>query len=84
MIAILATIGGAQGWDDIELYAEAHAQWLATFLDLPHGTPKADCYRRLFIRMEPDALHRCFQQWISEMVQQTGGQVIPSVALMTG
>ena len=32
MIAMLATIGGAQGWEDIETYAESHERWLGTFL----------------------------------------------------
>lgn len=76
MIAILATIGGARGWDDIELYAEGHAQWLETFLELPWGIPHADCYRRVFARIEPKALHRCFQRWVTEIVKDTGGQVI--------
>ena len=77
MIAILATIGGARGWDDIELYAEGHAQWLETFLELPWGIPHADCYRRVFARIEPDALQGCFQRWVTEIVKDTGGQVIP-------
>ena len=76
IIAILATIGGAKGWEDIELYAEAQQEWLGTFLDLPHGVPKADCYRRLFVRIEPESLHHCFQQWIDDIVAQTGGQVV--------
>ena len=77
MIAILATIGGARGWEDIELYAEGHAQWLGTFLALPHGIPHADCYRRVFARIEPEALHRCFRLWVTELVKETGGEVIP-------
>lgn len=77
MIATLATIGGARGWDDIELYAQAHAHWLETFLDLPWGIPRADCYRRVFARIAPDALQRCFQCWVKEVVKATGGQVIP-------
>jgi len=32
MIAVFATLGGATGWDEIELYAESHETWLATFL----------------------------------------------------
>lgn len=32
MIAILATIGGATGWEDIETYGESHEQWLSSFL----------------------------------------------------
>ena len=77
LIAVLATIGGAQGWEDIETYAEGHLEWLATFLDLPHGVPKADCYRRLFNRIEPSQLHRCFQRWIADIVELSGGEVIP-------
>jgi hypothetical protein len=48
MITILATIGGAEGWEDIEVYAESHASWLASFLDLSNGIPHADTYRRVF------------------------------------
>ncbi|MEM8641201.1 MAG: transposase family protein, partial [Cyanobacteria bacterium P01_G01_bin.54] len=31
MIAILAVIGGATGWEDIETYGESHEAWLSTF-----------------------------------------------------
>ncbi|GAB4305530.1 MAG: hypothetical protein Fur0025_47580 [Oscillatoriaceae cyanobacterium] len=52
MIAILATIGGATGWEDIETYADCHKSWLSTFLPLPHGVPHTDTYRRLFERIQ--------------------------------
>jgi predicted transposase YbfD/YdcC len=77
LIAILATIGGATGWEDIELYAESHQTWLSTFLDLKHGIPHADTYRRLFERITPEALQRCFLKWVSQVVEATGAQVIP-------
>lgn len=77
LIAILATIGGANGWEDIETYAESHARWLATFLALPNGVPHADTYRRVFERCEPQALERCFYNWVAQLVQSTGAQVIP-------
>ena len=37
VIAILAVIGGAEGWEDIENYGIAKQQWLSEFLELPHG-----------------------------------------------
>jgi len=77
MIAILATIGGAKGWEDIELYAESHEFWLGTFLDLLGRIPHADTYRRLFERIDPKALERCFFGWIGQIVEMTGAQVIP-------
>ena len=45
MIAILATIGGAKGWEDIEIYGVSHENWLSSFLNLPFGIPTADTYR---------------------------------------
>lgn len=77
LIAILATIGGATGWEDIEVYGESHQAWLATFLDLRHGIPHADTYRRVFERLEPEALQRCFLEWVNQVVAATGAQVVP-------
>ncbi|MBA3789586.1 ISAs1 family transposase [Patescibacteria group bacterium] len=77
LIAILAAIGGATGWDDIELYAVSHQPWLGTFLDLRNGVPHADTYRRVFERVNPEALQCCFLGWVALVVEQTGAQVIP-------
>jgi len=77
MIAILATIGGATGWEDIETYAESHEAWLGTLFLLPNGVPHADTYRRLFARLNPQALDRCFLGWVNQIVEASGAQVIP-------
>lgn len=42
VIALLATIGGATGWEDIETYGVSHKEWLSSFLKLPLGIPSAD------------------------------------------
>lgn len=77
MIAILATIGGAKGWEDIEIYGVSHKSWLSSFLKLPFGIPTADTYRRLFEKISPTALEQSFQSWLSSVVADLGGQVIP-------
>lgn len=77
VIAILAVVGGATGWEDIELYAESHQEWLGTFLDLRNGVPRADTYRRVEERLNPEALEQCFLGWVTQVVEQTGAQVIP-------
>ena len=60
MIAILAVIAGAEGWDDIELYAESHRAWLEELLELKNGVPHADTYRRVFALINPESLQNCF------------------------
>ena len=77
MIAILATIGGAQGWEDIEIYGVSHENWLSSFLNLPFGIPTADTYRRLFEKISPAALEQSFNSWLSSVVEDLGAQVIP-------
>ncbi|MHC5748940.1 MAG: transposase family protein, partial [Nostoc sp.] len=39
VIAILAVIGGAQGWEDMENYGISKQKWLEEFLALPNGIP---------------------------------------------
>ncbi len=77
MIALLATIGGAKGWEDIETYGVSHESWLSSFLPLPFGIPSADNYRRLFERISPTAFEQSFQSWLSGLVRDLGAQVIP-------
>ena len=77
MIALLATIGGAKGWEDIEIYGVSYEPWLSSFLNLPFGIPKADTYRRLFEKISPTAMKQSFNSWLSSVVKDLGGQVIP-------
>jgi predicted transposase YbfD/YdcC len=77
MIALLATIAGAKGWEDIETYGVSHESWLSEFLALPFGIPSADTYRRLFERISPTAFEQSFQSWLNGLVRDLGAQVIP-------
>ena len=77
MIALLATISGAKGWEDIEIYGISHESWLSSFLALPFGIPSADTYRRLFERISPEAMEQSFNSWLSSLAIDLGAQVIP-------
>lgn len=55
VIAILAIIAGAQGWEDIENYGISKQQWLEEFLGLPNGIPSDDTCRRVFEFINPEA-----------------------------
>jgi predicted transposase YbfD/YdcC len=68
-IAICAVICGAQGWVDVQMFAESKRTWLSTFLDLQHGIPSHDTFGRVFARIDPDAFERCFQNWMTSLRQ---------------
>lgn len=77
VIAILAVIGGAQGWEDIENYGISKQEWLEEFLELPNGIPSDDTFRRVFEFINPEELNRCFSRWIETLVTNMGGEIIP-------
>jgi predicted transposase YbfD/YdcC len=75
-IAICAVIAGADSWDDIEDFGMVKYDWLKTFLDLPHGIPSHDTFRRVFERLDPDEFQRGFHGWIEALHEATERQVI--------
>lgn len=76
VIAICASICGADGWEDIEVWALANEAWLRTFLELPNGIPSHDTFRRVFLLLDPEQFRRCFLSWVRAISQLTKGQVI--------
>lgn len=75
VIAICAVIAGAGSWDDIAEFGEIRADWLATFLDLPHGIPSHDTFNRVFAALDPVQFRTCFLHWM-EAVTAALPQVI--------
>ena len=76
VIAICAAICGADGWEDVELFGETKEEWLKGFLELPHGPPSDDTYRRVFAALDAEEFQICFMDWIEAVEELTQGQVI--------
>ena len=76
VIAICGVICGAEGWEDIELFGEAKEEWLREFLELPHGIPSDDTYRRVFAALDVEKFQNCFMDWIEAVEGLTKGQVV--------
>jgi hypothetical protein len=68
---VCAVIGGAEGWEDIEAYGNAQAEWFAEVLDLPHGIPGHETFRRVFSRLDPDELTPCFVLFLDDGVERS-------------
>jgi predicted transposase YbfD/YdcC len=75
-IAICAVVAGADSWDDIEDFGNAKIDWLGTFLELPHGIPSHDTFRRLFERLDPAEFQKGFLGRIEALHEATERQVI--------
>jgi hypothetical protein len=44
-------------------FGRAKDDWFKTFLDLPHGIPSHDTFRRVFMLLDPQAFLECFLRW---------------------
>jgi predicted transposase YbfD/YdcC len=76
VIAVCAVMGGAEGWEDIEEYGKAQAEWFADLLDLPHGIPGHDTFRRVLSRLDPEELTQCFIAWTHALSEASGGEIV--------
>ena len=76
VIALCAILCDADGWDDIEDFALAKAEWFARFLDLRHGVPSADTFRRVISRLDPQAFEHAFIQWMNAVAEQSQGRLL--------
>jgi predicted transposase YbfD/YdcC len=67
VIAVLAVLAGAAGPTAIARWAKLKEDLLTTILDLPHGVPGKDVFRRVLMVLKPDAFEACFNAWIARL-----------------
>jgi hypothetical protein len=53
LIALCATMAGAEGWDDMEAWGEANEERLRLYVELRNGIPGHDTIRRVFEAIDP-------------------------------
>ena len=75
-MTICAVVGGAEGWDDVELFVQCKYDWFRRFLELPHGVPCSDTFARVFAGIDPEQFRSCFMDWVNSVSQLTQGEVI--------
>ena len=76
VITILAVMSFAKGWEDIEQYGKAKRWWLKKHLELKHGIPKHDVYRRVFNVLKPELIEACFMNWVRAIKQNVDREII--------
>ena len=75
-IVLCGCVCGAENWDDIEAFGIAKQEWLASFLELPHGIPSSDTYRRVFARLDAQEFHKRFFAWLAVINPRLKGEIV--------
>lgn len=76
IIAVCATICGADNWEDIAEFGESKREWFAVFLGLENGIPSHDTFRRVFILLDNVELKTLFVEWLSSAVSLRKGSLV--------
>lgn len=69
IIAICAAICGAKTWVDIEDFGKSKKEWFSSFLDLTHGIPSHDTFRRLFLLLNSEKFLEVFMNWVKALTE---------------
>lgn len=67
VIAIMAILSGAGGPTAIANWAKFKHAFLRDLLDLPHGVPSKDVFRRVLMALKPEAFQACFANWLATL-----------------
>ena len=75
-LALIATIAGSEGYDDIEEFGIAREQWLRKYLKLANGIPSHDTIERVFESINPLEFNACFMLWVREVFNRPDSEVL--------
>ena len=67
VIAILGVLAGSNGPTSIADWAGSKGRFLEELLDLPHGMPAKDVFRRVLMALNPLAFQECFANWLTAL-----------------
>ena len=68
VVAVCATLCGADNFVDIELWANERLDWLRQFMKLEHGIASHDTMGRVFGMLDAKAVESSFRQWVSGLI----------------
>ena len=67
VIALMAVLAGANGPTAIAKWAAMKQEFLLKTLNLPHGIPRKDVFRRVLMLLKPGAFQACFANWLQSL-----------------
>jgi len=76
-IAICAVICGADDWEAVEEFGKDKQDWFERFLELPHGIPSHDTFRRVFAVLDAEQFRTRFVEWMKAVHEKTERQIVP-------
>jgi predicted transposase YbfD/YdcC len=81
VIALAATLCGAQSCSDMADFGQAKEELLRLFLRLEHGVPSHDTFSRVFRLLKPKAFEKAFRRFMGTFAEANGVKLTGVVAV---
>jgi predicted transposase YbfD/YdcC len=75
VIGLCSVVCCGEDFVDMEEFGLDRREWLSGFLELPNGIPDSDTFRRVFERVEPNALAKSLNAWLAHETRNGGRNV---------
>lgn len=76
LLTICAVISGAEGWEDIQDFGEAHIEFLKEYGGFENGIPVHDTIASVISCISPKKFHECFINWMRDCHSPDDGDII--------
>lgn len=81
VIALAATLCGAESCSDMADFGQAKEELLRLFLRLEHGVPSHDTFSRVFRLLKPEAFEKAFRRFMAAFTKANGIKLTGVVAV---
>ena len=83
VIVLFATLGDADDWVEIEMFARYHEKYLRKYIELENGIPSHDTIQRVMAMISPEILQQLQGKW-QELLNSNEGEKLQKIIAVDG
>ena len=83
VIVLFASLGNADDWVEIGIFAKVHEEYLRTYIPLRHGVPSHDTIQRVMAMIAPEVIQQLQLKW-QELLNGEEGEKLRKIVAIDG
>ena len=83
VIVLFATLGNADDWVEIEIFAKMHVEYLRKYIPLTNGVPSHDTIQRVMAMIAPEIIQQLQLKW-QELLNGEEGEKLRKIVAIDG
>lgn len=83
VIVLFAKLANADDWEEMEMFAQCHTDFLKRYIKLENGVPSHDTIQRVMGNINPQYLQGLYQKW-NDMLNTEEGEKLKKIICIDG